>query len=460
MTKLWGTRFGKKTNRRIEELTSSLAFDARLAPYDVEGSIAHAQMLGKTRVISRADSDRLVKGLGRIQKKLAQGRLRPDPRAEDVHTWIQGLLEKEVGRVAGRLHTARSRNDQIVLDEKLYVRAEGQKILSGIRSLQGVILALAQRERKTVIPGYTHLRRAQCVRLSHHLLAYLEMLERDRGRVQGCLGRADELPLGACALSGTALPIDRHQVARALKFTRVSANSMDTVSDRDFIVEFLGALCLFSLHLSRMAEDLILWTGEEFGLALLDESVETGSSIMPHKMNPDPLELVRGMTGRIFGNHLALLVVLKGLPLTYSRDLQHDKEPLFDSVDQVKGALDMMAQVFKGLRIRHARARVLTQDEALYSVDIVEFLIRKGLSYREAHDVTGRLIRHLSQHGKPLRDMSKEALRGFSPALTPDVKGIINPVLSAGRRNSFGGTGDRSLGHALRLWKKRCSGHA
>jgi argininosuccinate lyase len=453
--KLWGSRFKKPLDKLAEGYLSSFRIDNRLASYDIDGSVAHAEMLGRTGIISRTESKRLISGLTRVKRKLDQTNTPQNLNVEDVHSWVQMLLKKEVGRVADKLHTARSRNDQIVLDERLYMRDMIKEIAREIHICQAAILSLAEKEKATWVPAYTHLRRAQCVSVAHHLLAYVEMLERDSERLADAYKRVDTLPLGACALSGTTLPIDRLRVAKKLGFSRIASNSMDAVSDRDFIIETLAHLSILSMHLSRIADDLILWSSPEFGLVKIDESLMTGSSIMPHKQNPDPLELIRGATGKTYGNLLSLLVVMKGLPLTYHRDLQHDKEPLFDSHLETLISLMVMTKIFKTLRIDRGRAAMMTQDEDLFSVDIVDDLIRGGMSYRQAHDVTGKLLRHCHDQKRLVKDLSAVELKRIHPMLTPRIKKLLNAETSVLKKESFGGTGPRSVARQLVFWRRR-----
>ncbi|MDP2941559.1 MAG: argininosuccinate lyase, partial [Candidatus Omnitrophota bacterium] len=403
--KLWGTRFPKKTSSLADKFTSSIAFDKRLAKYDCLGSIAHARMLAKQGIIPLRDGRKIIGGLGAILKSLAGGKFKFDPQAEDIHSNIQDALRKKIGAAADRLHTARSRNDQIVLDVKLYLKDEIQELLELISLLQKAILKFAKINSQVVIPGYTHLQLAQCVLLAHHLLAYIESLERDKLRMLDAGKRVDLMPLGACALSGTGLPIERKQVMRELGFSGLTENSIDSVSDRDFILEILAGLSILTVHLSRIAEDLIIWSTREFKFIDIDFSFCTGSSIMPHKKNPDVLELIRGSAGKIHGNLSNVLMLMKGLPLSYNRDLQLDKPPLFDAIDTVKGILEIFISLFGNIIIEKEAIAAKLMDESLFSVDVVEYLIKKGVSYRQAHDIVGRMVKDCLDSGRKISSL-------------------------------------------------------
>ncbi|HDK41292.1 MAG TPA: argininosuccinate lyase, partial [Nitrospirae bacterium] len=344
-TKSWAGRFKEKTTKTVETFTSSVAFDSRLWEYDIEGSVAHAKMLGKQKIISAKEARSILRGLNRLKQKIQKGQFRFSDEMEDVHMNIESALTHAIGSAGGKLHTARSRNDQVALDMRLYLRDEIAEVRRLIKDFQSVLVKLAEKHIDIIIPGYTHLQRAQPVLLSHHLMAYFEMFARDADRFEDCLKRVNVLPLGSCALAGTTLPIDRKYVARLLKFPAISNNSIDAVSDRDFVVEFISAASLLMTHISRLSEELVLWNSEEFGFIELPDAYSTGSSIMPQKKNPDVLELTRGKTGRVVGHLLSVFVVLKGLPLAYNRDLQEDKEPLFDTVDTVRACLSVLTEM-------------------------------------------------------------------------------------------------------------------
>jgi len=453
--KLWGSRFAKGTSSLTDKFTSSIAFDKRLAEYDCLGSIAHAKMLGKQKIIPKADMLSIVRGLNNILKEVKNGKFKFDFGAEDIHSNIQEVLSKKIGKAASKLHTARSRNDQIALDIRMYAKAKIDNMQELIKALQKSILSFAEKNSKVIIPGYTHLQVAQCVLLLHHLLAYVETLGRDKLRLADARKRTDFMPLGSCALSGTGLNIDRAYVAKELGFKEVTANSIDSVSDRDFIIEILSALAILGVHLSRMAEDLILWSTKEFNFIDIDFSFCTGSSIMPHKKNPDILELIRGSVGKIQGDLSNMLILMKGLPFSYNRDLQLDKPPFFDSVDTAEGMLSIFIPLFGNIVINKEAVSSRINDEALFSVDIVEYLINKGLSYREAHDIVGRMIRDCLDKGRNISNLSLKELKKYSLKLEPDVKKILNALASVNRKDSFGGTNPKLVQKQLNIWRRR-----
>lgn len=453
--KLWGSRFDKKTNILVDKFTSSISFDKRLAKHDVLGSIAHAKMLGKQKIISAKDAELIVKGLKLILKDVEKGKFKFDPRAEDIHSNIQDALFKKIGKAASKLHTARSRNDQIVLDVKMYLKDEIKVLINLITALQKSILRFAKDNSKVIIPSYTHLQVAQCVLLAHHMLAYIESLQRDKERLQDAEKRVDLMPLGSCALSGTGLPIDREYVKNKLGFKNLTKNSIDSVSDRDFIIETLADLSIISIHLSRIAEDLILWSTKEFNFIDIDFSFCTGSSIMPHKKNPDVLELIRGLTGRIHGDLSSVLILMKGLPLSYNRDLQLDKPPLFDAIDTIKDILEISVQLFKNIKVNKSEIASRLNDESLFSVDIVEYLIKNGLSYRQAHDIVGKMVKDCLDKGKKISSLTTAELKRYSQNLGLDVKNILSAEVSVNLKTSYGGTSPRLVARQLNIWSKK-----
>lgn len=453
--KLWGARFAKKTNSLVEKFTSSISFDQRLAKYDVLGSIAHAEMLGKQKIIPMKDTKLIVKGLNAILKDLEKRKFKFDPKQEDIHSNIQEALLKKVGNTANKLHTARSRNDQIVLDVKMYLKDEIKVLLSLIGDFQKSILKFAKTNTGVIIPGYTHLQVAQCVLLAHHLLAYIESLERDKQRLQDAKKRVDAMPLGSCAFSGTNLPIDREYVRKQLGFKTLSENSIDAVADRDFILEILADLSILSVHLSRMAEDLILWSTKEFNFIDIDFSFCTGSSIMPHKKNPDVLELIRGSVGKVQGDLSNVLTLMKGLPSSYNRDLQLDKPALFDAMDTVKNMLGIFIALFKNIVVNKEAIVAKLMDESLFSVDIVEYLIKKGVSYRQAHDTVGRMVRDCLDKGKKISDLTVKQLEKYSHKLGSEVKNILNAWESVNLKTSYGSTNSRLVDQQLNKWSRR-----
>jgi len=458
--KLWGTRFPKKTNILVDKFTSSISFDKRLVKYDIIGSIAHAKMLGKKKIIAPAEANLILKGLKAILKEIDKGKFRFDYNAEDIHTNIANVLRKKIGAAADKLHTARSRNDQIVLDVKMYCKEAICDLVNLIVSLEKSIIKLTDKNSCVIIPAYTHLQVAQCVLLSHHLLAYLEMLERDKERLLDARKRTDYMPLGSCALSGTGLPIDREYVKKELGFSKVTENSIDSVSDRDFIIELLSDLAILSVHLSRIAEDLILWSTKEFNFIDIDFSFCTGSSIMPHKKNPDVLELIRASVGKIHGDLSSVLILMKGLPLSYNRDLQLDKPPLFDSVDTITDILAVFIELFKNIKLNKEVIENRLKDESLFSVDIVEFFIKKGVSYRMAHDITGRMVRDTLDKGKKiskltLKDFKKYSDKFKSKEDEKEIKSILNAWASVSRKTSYGGTSPRLVKRQIKRWKDK-----
>ncbi len=439
-SKAWSGRFAEAANPLMEEFTSSLAYDKRLALYDIRGSVAHCRMLMKQKILTRSEGEKILKGLESVQRELAQGHFQFLPSDEDIHMAIERRLMEKIGPVGGKLHTARSRNDQVLLDARLYVRDEITAILELLKAFQKELARMAQRYAGVVMPGYTHLQRAQPVLLAHHLLAYFDMLGRDKERLQQCRERMNVLPLGAGALAGTTLPIDRHYVARLLDFPRVSENSLDTVADRDFVVEFLAAAAILCMHLSRLAEELVLWASGEFGFIELPDAFATGSSMMPQKKNPDVPEIVRGKTGRVYGNLFALLTILKGLPLSYNRDLQEDKEPLFDTVDTVKGCVTVLTAMLPQLIFREDRLREAAVGGFTLATDVADYLVEKGLPFREAHEVVGAVVRRCLADQKGLEHITLAEWRNFSPLFSKDLLPRLTLESAVDRRRSYGGT--------------------
>ncbi|MGH7893646.1 MAG: argininosuccinate lyase, partial [Candidatus Binatia bacterium] len=420
-----------------------------LYPHDVAGSGAHVRGLVRARLLTRREGQRLLRGLARVERELDAGRFRFRASDEDIHMAIERRLTELVGPLGGKLHTGRSRNDQVATDLRLWLRAECQAIDAAIARLQRALRQVATRHRDAILPGYTHLQRAQPVLLAHHLLAYHQMLARDRGRFRDGRARADELPLGAGALAGAGFPIDRAYVARLLGFRRPTANSLDAVGDRDAAAEFLAAAAITAVHLSRLAEELVLWSSEEFGFVRLPDAFATGSSMMPQKKNPDVAELVRGKTGRVVGALVALLTTLKGLPLAYNRDLQEDKAPLFDAARTVRDALDVLAAMLPALRF-DGRRMSAAADGLLLATDVADLLVeRHGLPFRKAHEIVGALVRHCLATGAGLRDVDAATLRRLSPRLTPELVRGVTPARSIARRRVVGGTAPRQVRRQL-----------
>lgn len=441
-------RFRADADRLAQAYGASVRYDRRLYPYDVAGSIAHARMLAKQGIISSEDADAIVSGLNSIEEDIRKGVFEFREELEDVHMNIEAALIERVGEAGGRLHTARSRNDQVALDMRLFTRDAITHTQTAIRELQHALLALAEANRQAVIPAYTHLQRAQPVLLAHHLLAYFEMLQRDADRFQGCLGRANVLPLGSGAVAGVAYDIDRGLVARELGFDSVSRNSMDAVSDRDFLLEFEAAAAICMMHLSRLAEEVILWSSAEFGFIEMDDAYTTGSSIMPQKKNPDVAELARGKTGRVYGNLMALLTTMKALPLAYDRDMQEDKEGFFDTVDTLLASLEVFAGMVSTMRIRADSMAEAVQGGYLLATDLADYLVGKGLPFRQAHDTVARLVTHAAEQAKTLAELDLDEYRRFSPRFGEDVRDITVASSLAGRA-SAGGTAPNQVAEAL-----------
>jgi argininosuccinate lyase len=455
MEKLWSGRFSQDTEKTVENFTSSLSFDVRLWKYDIEGSIAHVRMLGRQKIIPRKDETAIVKGLNAIRLEIEKGKFKFHESLEDIHMNIEHALIKKIGPAGGKVHTARSRNDQVALDLRLFLRDEISEIMKLLKSLQRVFVRLAEKYIDIIMPGYTHLQRAQPVLLSHHLLAYFEMFDRDRERYSDCLKRVNVLPLGSAALAGTSLPIDRKYVAKLLKFPVISENSIDAVSDRDFVIEFISASGILITHLSRLSEEMILWNSDEFGFIELPDAFTTGSSIMPQKKNPDVLELTRGRTGRIYGHLMGMLTVMKGLPLAYNRDLQEDKEPVFDTVDTVKSCLDVLVKMMPRVKFRKGAMGNATGAGFVTATDIAEYLVRKGMPFREAHNVTGKIVKYCIENKKSLTDLVIDELKLFSKLIDGDLLSAITVEHSVNEKKSSGGTAKEMVLRRIKQIKNR-----
>ena len=453
--KPWSGRFEEPVDERVKRFTASASFDRRLAKYDIEASLAHARMLAARRILSRRDLGAIVRGLGRIRREIESGRFRWSIDAEDVHLNIERRLVALAGEPGKRLHTARSRNDQVATDLRLWLRDEIDAIGVLLKSLQRSLLDQAERHAATVMPGFTHLQVAQPVTFGHHLLAYVEMLERDRERLLQIRSRTNKLPLGAAALAGTSFPIDRERVARELGFEGLCENSLDAVSDRDFAIEFCAFAALAMVHLSRLSEELILWASPRFGFVRLPEGFCTGSSIMPQKKNPDVPELVRGKSGRVTGHLVALLTLMKGQPLAYNKDNQEDKEPLFDTVDTLKDCLAVFAPLVAGLAPVPAAMRAATLEGHATATDLADYLVRKGMAFRDAHGVVARAVREAERAGVDLAALSLPQLRKFSEKISADVKGILTPEGSVASRSHRGGTAPAEVRRAVARARKR-----
>lgn len=439
--KLWGGRFREPTNRMVEAFTASLPFDHRLYRQDIEGSMAHCRMLARAGYLTTDEKRIILKGLKDIREAFEKGVFVFSPDMEDIHMAIEGALIEKTGEAGAKLHAGRSRNDQIALDERLYLREEVVEILVLINLLKASLVARARKEINTVMPGYTHLQKAQPVLLAHHFLAWWEMLDRDEQRLVDCFGRINVMPLGSAALAGTGLKLDRAYVAKLLRFPALSRNSMDAVSDRDFIAEFLFDAGLLMMHLSRVCEDLVLWSSGEFAFAEISDAFTTGSSIMPQKKNPDVAELIRGKTGRVYGNLMSILTVLKGLPMTYNRDLQEDKEPLFDTVDTVKQCLAVLAVMLEHITFNRKRMREAASAGFTTATDMAEYLVTRGVPFRESHRIVGEIVRYAIGKGKELSDIGLRDLRRFYKGFGKDIYGVLRVDRSVRARNLPGGTG-------------------
>lgn len=455
--KPWDGRFTEKTDRDVETFTSSIDVDKRLYRYDVEGSIAHCKMLAKVGIITDGELLELVQGLSEVLKEIEQGAFHFDNSLEDIHMHIESRLAQNLGPVAQKLHTARSRNDQVALDVRMYLRDETNKIIQLLNEFNRAIVSLAKSHLDVVLPGYTHLQRAQPVLLSHHVMAYYEMFSRDAERFQDCYKRINVMPLGSAALAGTSYPIDRKYTAKLLGFPTVSANSMDTVSDRDFILEFLSNASICMVHFSRISEELVLWSSAEFGFVEIPDAFATGSSIMPQKKNPDVPELVRGKTGRVFGSLMALLTIMKGLPLAYNRDMQEDKAPLFDAVDTLKACIGIYVQMLPRLRFKKDAMLWATRSGYLNATDLADYLVGRGLSFRQAHSTVGKAVAYALTTGKELHELSLEELKKFSSLIKPDIYQILTTERMVDRRTSAGGTATVIVKKAIAAAEKKLS---
>jgi argininosuccinate lyase len=453
--KLWGGRFTRPTDAKVEEFHASIHFDKELAEEDIQGSIAHVTMLSACGIIDKSEAEQIIAGLEKIWERIAKGQAEFSVEHEDIHMNIEKMLIDEIGPVGGKLHTGRSRNDQVALDMHLYIRKQTVELVRLLVQLQHVLIGQAEQNIHTILPGYTHLQRAQPVRFAHHLLAYVSMFDRDIERLIDSYKRVNTCPLGAGALAGTTFPIDRHLVAEQLGFDRLYDNSMDAVSDRDYLVEFLSICSLIMVHLSRLSEELILWSSEEFGYVVLDDAFCTGSSMMPQKKNPDIPELVRGKAGRVFGHLMALLTTLKALPLTYNKDLQEDKEGVFDTVRTLKGCLSTMAPLIQTMKVNRANMRAAVEAGFANATDLAEYLVKKGLPFRQAHEVVGKLVLHCLESGKTLSDCTIEEFRAFSPLIAEDVYDVLALENVVEARSGHGGTARAQVEKSVREKKEK-----
>ena len=438
--KPWAGRFTQPTDKFVEEFTASIGFDKRMYHYDIQGSIAHARMLARQEIITRDEAQTILAGLESILTDIEKGEFEFKVSLEDIHMNIEARLIERIGSVGGKLHTARSRNDQVALDVRLYLRDEIKEVLAYIDALQESLLSQAEANLAVIMPGFTHLQTAQPILFSHHMLAYYEMFKRDASRMTDVLKRLNYLPLGAGALAGTTFPIDREFVAEQLGFAGVTRNSLDSVSDRDFALEFCGASSILMMHLSRLSEELILWSTADFHFIDLSDAFCTGSSIMPQKKNPDVPELVRGKTGRVYGNLISLLTLMKALPLAYNKDMQEDKEPLFDTIDTVKGSLKVFAEMIAQMEVRAEEMRVAAARGFSTATDVADYVVRKGIPFRNAHEIVGKTVRYCIETGKDIPELTLDEFREFSEVIEADIYDYVTLEASVNARRATGGT--------------------
>lgn len=447
--KPWGGRFSEPTDKAVEAFTSSIGQDRRLYQYDIDGSIAHCRTLAGAGILSEDEADVLIDGLEKVRQEICEGHLEFSDRLEDIHMHVEDRLGKHVGTLSRKLHTARSRNDQIALDERLYLKAETLEIISQLKKFRKTLVELAEANLDVVMPGYTHLQRAQPVLFSHHIMAYFEMFTRDAARFKDSLTRIDVMPLGSAALAGTTYQLDRAYTARLLGFSKVSENSMDAVSDRDFILEFMSAASICMMHLSRLSEELVIWSSAEFKFVELPDAFCTGSSIMPQKKNPDIPELVRAKSGRVFGGLVHLLTLMKSLPLAYNRDMQEDKLPLMDTVDTLKACVDIYTRMAPHIRVNSYNTGKAANSGFQNATDLADYLVSKGMAFREAHSCVGKAVAHALDCGKELHELDLEKLREFSQSIERDVYETLSDKEMINRRRVYGGTAKSNVAAAI-----------
>ncbi|WP_071143191.1 argininosuccinate lyase [Acidaminococcus timonensis] len=453
-TKLWGGRFSKDTNALVDAFNASIDYDKRLYHEDIRGSIAHAHMLATCGIISEEDARAIEKGLKEILKEIQEGTFQFSTELEDIHMNVEAALTEKIGDAGARLHTARSRNDQVALDMHMYMKKEVTEIMDLLIQFEQALLTMAEKHLKTLMPGYTHLQRAQPITFAHHMLAYFNMLRRDFRRLQGVWEGADIMPLGAGAVAGTTLPIDRFQVAKELHFSQVYGNSMDAVSDRDYVLEFLGFASVLMMHLSRLSEEMCLWSSTEFGFIELDDAFATGSSMMPQKKNPDISELVRGKTGRVYGHLTALLTTLKGLPLAYNKDLQEDKEGFFDAIDTVKFSLQVYRDMVLTTKVNEERMAEAVHKDFSNATDLADYLVRKGLPFRKAHGVVGKAVAKAIAEHKLLGQLTLAEYKELSPLFEADLLECLKPENCVAARTSYGGPAPENNAQQVQLGKE------
>jgi argininosuccinate lyase len=453
---MWGGRFASGPAAIMEAINASIGFDRKLYAQDIRGSIAHSEMLAKTGIISAADQEKIAHGLNTILKEIEAGKFEFSTRLEDIHMNVEARLAELIGPAAGRLHTARSRNDQVAVDFRLWVKDEFHRVAEALKGLMAAFVERAEEHAATIMPGFTHLQTAQPVTFGHHCLAYVEMFARDLSRVRDAIERMDESPLGAAALAGTGFPIDRHMTAKALGFREPTRNSLDSVSDRDYALEFLSVASIAATHLSRLAEEIVIWSTPQFGFVRLSDSYSTGSSIMPQKKNPDAAELVRAKTGRVNGHLIGLLTVMKGLPLTYSKDMQEDKEAVFDAAETLDLMLAAMTGMVRDLTVNQAAMKKAAGSGYATATDLADWLVRSlGMPFREAHHVTGRAVALAEQKKVSLEKLSLEDLQSIHSGITGDIFSVLSVQNSVKSRESFGGTSPAQVRRQVRYWKKR-----
>lgn len=443
-----------KLDELMREFSASISFDKRLYRHDIEGSKAYCRMLARTGIITIKEEELILSALEEIGREIEEGKIQLSPRFEDIHMNVENRLIEKIGDIGGKLHTGRSRNDQVALDIRLYLREEISEILELLSGLMKAIVDLAERNLDVVMPGYTHLQRAQPVLFAHHMMAYYEMFKRDRERLSQCLDRVNIMPLGSGALAGSGFPLDREFLADLLGFPKISSNSIDAVSDRDFAIEYLAHCSIIAVHMSRLCEELVLWSTEEFGFINLSPKFCTGSSIMPQKRNPDLMELIRGKTGRIFGNLMALLTIMKGLPLAYNKDMQEDKIPIFDSTDTIKGSLLVLGEAIKTLEVNRERMEAALKGGFITATDLADYLVEKGMSFRKAHGLTATIVEHCRERGKALPELTLDELRGFNESIGDDVKDVLEFTGSLKRRSLYGGTAPERVRDAVKRAKE------
>ncbi len=450
---MWHGRFKTKTADEVRNYTESISYDWRLYPYDIQGSVAHAAMLADIGIITPDEREKIITGLNEIRDEIKSGKFEFKEELEDIHMNIEAALIEKIGAVGGKLHTARSRNDQVALDERLYTRFEIKEIQRHLRRLQKALVGLGRQYDKLVMPGYTHLQRAQPVLFAHHLLAYVEMFDRDFNRLQDASKRANFMPLGSGAIAGSTITVNREMVAKLLDFPDVTKNSMDAVSDRDFFMETLSDIAIIGVHISRLCEDLILWASSEFKFIVLHDAYSTGSSLMPQKKNPDIAELARGKTGRLFGNLMSLLTTMKGIPMTYNRDMQEDKEAVFDSVDTVKSGLYVISKMIETVYVHESRIKRAVNDAMLLATDLADYLVKKGVPFRNAHEIIGKMVGHCVENSKALTDLSAEEMKSYSVAFEDDVQKIMTLKASITARTATGAPSYKNVDEQLNRWE-------